>query len=326
MDMGLNRSVTVISHGPNCLDGLTCAVVAARYFAGHALEVIFASNRRIDEILGNYNPDEPDEAELWITDISWHEEATTRHLADLLDRGAELYWIDHHKSAIEARERGLLDIDFTDAVIDARYAASRLLFDYLCERTARQGQSKPGLLALRNLVMLADDVDRWELVIEGSRELALAVRAMDQDAAYRALLAMDSNITYGQELQRAAARVQGELAATFDLARATRCVEEVTSRHLTVVAAECEGYAGEVADRWREDFGDAVFALYDRRGDGISFRRTPDCPVDLSRLASSFGGGGHAAAAGCEISLQAPERAARLVDLVAGALRKEADR
>lgn len=324
--MSAPRRVTVISHGPNCLDGLTCAVVAARYFAGRDFRTTFASNRQIDETLQAYAPLRPEEEELWITDISWRADETTDHLNDLVARGLELYWVDHHKSALEAREQGGLQAHFTDHVLDMRYAASRLLYEHLCRRTAERGESRPGLLALRNLVMAADDIDRWVLEVQGSRELALAVRAMEQQEAYRALLSMDSSLTYGPELRRANERVQRELEATLQLAESTRRSREIPARSLTVVAAECDGYPGEIADRWRDQVSRAVFVLYDRRGGGISFRRTPDCPVDLSRLASHFGGGGHEAAAGCEIDVSGPSKPDSLADLVADALAKEVDR
>ena len=44
-----------------------------------------------------------------------------------------------------------------------------------------------------------------------------------------------------------------------------------------------------------------MFALYDAKSLAVSLRRSPDCTVDLSRLAAALGGGGHAAAAGCEL-------------------------
>ena len=100
------RRVTVVSHGPNCLDGLTCAVVAARYFAGREFQPTFASNRHIDENLRRYSPAHPEREELWITDISWRDDETTQHLNSLVERGLELHWVDHHKSALEAREKG----------------------------------------------------------------------------------------------------------------------------------------------------------------------------------------------------------------------------
>ncbi len=318
--MSAPRRVTLLSHGPNCLDGLTCAVVAARYFADRRFEAMFVSNRGIDEKIQGFSPRHPEHEELWITDISWQESETSKHLNALAARGLELYWVDHHKSAIEARERGALAVDFTDYVLDDSYAASRLLYNYLCERTASQGLSRPGLLALANLVRLADDVDRWLLEVEGSRELALTVRAMSQEDAYRALLAIDSNITYGPELERARKRVAAGLEATFRCADATRSVVELPSLGLTVVSAECEGYTGEVAERWRAEYPRAVFALYDRLSDAVSFRRGENCDVDLSRLAAHFGGGGHEAAAGCESPVPPENRPARIAALIADTL------
>ncbi len=320
------RRVTVVSHGPNCLDGLTCAVVAARYFAGRRFEAVFASNNEIDTTLQDYNPTDPNAEELWITDISWRDGATDLHLTTLANSGLELYWIDHHKSAIERRQAGGFNVPFTDVVLDDRFAASRLLFEYLRERAAKRGESRPGLLATENLVMLADDVDRWILRDPRSRELALAVRAMSQEQAYRALLALDSTITYGTEIREALKRVQGELERTLALASATRHVEEVPNRGLLVVAAECDGYAGEIADRWGKEFRNAVFALYDHRSGSVSLRRSPDCTVDLSRLAAAFGGGGHPAAAGCQVDVSEERRAQRLGRKICEALAGERDR
>jgi oligoribonuclease NrnB/cAMP/cGMP phosphodiesterase (DHH superfamily) len=324
--MPSQRRVTVVSHGPNCLDGLTCAVVAARYFAGRRFEPIFASNREIDAILAHYDPTHPEDEELWITDISWHEPATDVHLDSLVARGLDLFWIDHHKSAIDRRAEGYLRVRFTDYVLDDSYCASRLLYHYLCKRAAERKEPKPGLRALENLVMLADDIDRWVLEIDGSRELALAVRAMEQQDAYRALLSIDSNITYTPELKRALTRVKTELAETFRLADATRHVAALPERDLTVIAAECNDYAGEIADRWRSEYSRGIFVLYDRRSDAISLRRTPDCPVDLSKLAGNFGGGGHAAAAGCQIEASGPDRAQTIARKVVDALARDIDR
>ena len=323
--MASERRVTVVSHGPNCLDGLTCAVVAARYFTGREFHPTFASNRQIDEALRRFSPAHPENEELWITDISWRDDETTEHLNGLVDRGLELHWVDHHKSALEAREKGKLRAPFTDYVLDMKYAASRLLFEELCARDAAAGGHNTALLALRNLVVTADDNDRWILAVEGSRELALTVRAMEQFEAYRAVLALGPDLAYGPELRRAHDRVKRDLDGTFRLAESTYVVEEVPARDLRVVAAECDGYSGEVADRWRSRYSHTVFALYDRRGGGISFRRTPDCDVDLSRLASSFGGGGHEAAAGCEMEVPGPDRAQSLAAKTADALVREVD-
>lgn len=321
------RRITLVSHGPNCLDGLTCAVVAARYFAGRRFEPIFASNREIDEVLRRYDPTHPEHEELWITDISWREAATDLHLDGLVARGLRLYWVDHHRTAIERRAEGSLAVRFTEFVLDETYAASRLLFEYLSQRAESTETERAALAASHNLVMLADDVDRWILALAGSRRLALTVRAMEQHQAYRALLAMGPDAELNAPLEEAAARVDGELAATFAVAEDTMQTIEVPSRGLTVVAAECDGYAGEVADRWNPRFQRTIYALYDHRSGGISLRRTPDCGVDLSRLAAAFGGGGHPAASGCPMALVVGKgRASTIGRAFADALERGVDR
>lgn len=319
--------ITLVSHGPNCLDGLTCAVVAARYFAGRRFEPVFASNREIDEVLQRYDPTHPEDEELWITDISWREAATDLHLDALVARGLRLYWVDHHRTAIERRAEGYLAVHFTEFVLEETYAASRLLFEHLLHRAETSEAQRTTLEASRSLVMLADDVDRWILAIDGSRRLALTVRAMEQHEAFRALLAMGPDAKLTPELEAAAARVDGELAATFAVAEETRQTIEVPSRNVTVVAAECDGYAGEVADHWNSLFHRAVYVLYDHRSGGISLRRTPDCDVDLSRLAAGFGGGGHPAASGCPMALVVGKgRASTIGRAFADALERGADR
>ena len=63
-----------------------------------------------------------------------------------------------------------------------------------------------------------------------------------------------------------------------------------------------------------------MVALYDTKSEGVSFRRSPTCPVDLSRVAETFGGGGHAAAAGCKIPGVGARDADALATLVAEAV------
>lgn len=326
MSLPESRRVTVVSHGPNCLDGLTCAVVAARYFEGRRFEPVFASNREIDEVLQGYDPTRPEDEELWITDISWRASATDLHLDSLVERGLELYWVDHHRTAVERRGEGHLSAKFTEFVLDETYAACRLLFEHLAARARKDPAKRERMEATRALVMLADDVDRWILALDGSRRLALTVRAMEQHDAYRALLALGPDAKLTPELEKAARRVDDELAATFALAESSRLVIDVPPRSLSLIAAECDGYAGEVADKWNGEFRRSVYALFDHRSGGVSLRRTPDCDVDLSRLAASFGGGGHPAAAGCHLPSVGKNRTAVLGRAFADALARGVDR
>jgi nanoRNase/pAp phosphatase (c-di-AMP/oligoRNAs hydrolase) len=82
------------------------------------------------------------------------------------------------------------------------------------------------------------------------------------------------------------------------------------------VAAVCDGHPSEVADAWGKRATRTVFALYDAQSLAVSLRRSPDCTVDLSRIAAALGGGGHAAAAGCELPDLRTALAALIADRV----------
>ena len=318
--------VHIVSHGPHCLDGVTSAVAVARFHAGLELHTHFANNPEIDATIQAV-PLAPagKTQEVWITDISWRDAATDAHLRALATAGTRIRWIDHHKTAIERLKRGAIDVPLATMVVEDTYAASRLVYEHLKSRLVLEQRTPSGkdehaaaFLALEKLVALADDNDRWIHALAGSRELALTVGAMRDTSAYEELLGVDAGVTYTPRMREAEARVTAELATTHALAERTRTERRVGA--VTVVAAWCAGYPSEIGDRWGKQMRNAVFALYDTKSDGVSFRRSPDCQVDLSKVAETFGGGGHAAAAGCTIPGIGNRDAAALAELVANAV------
>src|SRR5438552_5868088 len=96
----MSPQVHVMSHGPHCLDGVAAALAVARYYRGRT-DVVphFAGNSEIDDALRAL--DLPAGDELWITDISWREAATDAHLRALVAGGVRIYWIDHHRTALQ---------------------------------------------------------------------------------------------------------------------------------------------------------------------------------------------------------------------------------
>jgi len=295
----MQKQVHIVSHGPHCLDGVAAAIAVARYQQGVA-DVVprFAGNSEIDAVLRGVAPERARDTELWITDISWREPETDDHLRALAAAGVHIYWIDHHRTALERFARGAVNVPFAGRVLSEDYAASRLTYEYLARRLADEGRSLPEFEALAPLIAMADDNDRWLHRVPGSRELAWVVQTLGAEA-YEELLGIDRHVTYTPRMAAARARVEAEIAHSFAVANASR-----TERRLgdvTLVAAVCDGHPSEIADAWGKQAGNAVFALYDARSLAVSLRRSPDCRVDLSRLAASLGGGGHAAAAGCEL-------------------------
>jgi oligoribonuclease NrnB/cAMP/cGMP phosphodiesterase (DHH superfamily) len=320
--------VHIVSHGPHCLDGVTSAVAVARFHAGSEVVTVFANNPEINEAIQKIPaPPAGTSHELWITDISWREAATDDHLRTLANAGTRVRWIDHHRTAIERLKRGPIDVPFATMVVEDTYAASRLVYEHLKGRlVVEQGtpsgraEDAEAFLGLEKLVALADDNDRWIHALPGSRELALTVGAMHDATAYRELLVIDADVHLTPAMREAEARVTAEVAATHALAEKTRRERRVGD--VTVIAAWCAGYPSEIGDKWGKATPNAVVALYDTKSAGVSFRRSPASQVDLSRVAETFGGGGHAAASGCKIPGMGERDADALATVIAEAVAK----
>ena len=294
------RTVQIVSHGPHCLDGVTAAVAVARYFENRAtVRASFASNSEIDATLAAYRPAAGPDQELWITDISWREASTDAHLRGLAEQGLRIYWIDHHRTALQRFGAGEITVPFAHRILSEDYAASRLTYEYLLERTRSEGLDLPRLQSFLPVVQMADDNDRWLHQVPGSRELAWVVRGLGPDS-FEDFLQLDEQVTYTPRMAAARQRAADEIRHSFAIADGSRV--ERTVGGVTLVVAVCDGHPSELADAWGKKTPNAVFALYDAKSLSVSLRRSPDCAVDLSSLARSLGGGGHAAASGCELS------------------------
>ncbi len=314
----MRPQVLVVSHGPHCLDGVTAAAAVARYFEDRAdVTATFASNSEIDRTLRALRPASGRDTELWVTDISWREPETDAHLRALAADGVRIYWIDHHRTALERVKRGLVDVPFTDTVLSEEFAASRLVYEYLERRLAAEGTIHARFTSFRPVVAMADDNDRWLHRIPGSRELGWVVRALGPDA-YPDFLALDETVTYTPKMAQARDRVGAEIARSFEVAERSRVERRIGD--VTLVVAVCDGHPSEIGDAWGKAQPNTVFALYDAKSLSISFRRSPDCEHDLSKLAQALGGGGHAAASGAEQPDLRAAFAALVADVVAKAI------
>jgi oligoribonuclease NrnB/cAMP/cGMP phosphodiesterase (DHH superfamily) len=312
--------VHVVSHGPHCLDGVTAAVAVSRYYRTATVQPHFSSNAKINETLLALRCEPPDARhEVWITDISWTDPAVDRHLQDLIEHGVRVYWIDHHRTALERYRNGEVAVQLTDHVLSEECAASRLTYEYLRDRLARSRETNEWFAALHHLVALADDNDRWIHQVPGSRQLALTIGVQGLDA-YRELLHIDAQVTYTPRMREAAERVEAEVRRSFEVAERSRTLHRLPRHHLNLVTAVCDGHPSEIADAWGKTASHTVFALFDAQSLTVSLRRSADCTVDLSHLARHLGGGGHAAAAGCEVPALLQQIAQALATTIAGAL------
>ncbi len=293
--------VQVVSHGLNCLDGVVAAACVAHFSAGYRVIAQFATNSDSDRALQQLKPLGNGPNEIWITDLSWRSEATATHLNQLAAQGVRIYWVDHHRSAIVRADGAEFAVQFADKVLSEKFSAARLTYDYLRrERPDREVSTIKGE-EFFHIVELADDYDRWVNRFPEAHEWALAVQVLGSYESYRSITRL-KRAALSPKL--AAAAKAGRAALQESLARARdSLVEHHLADGLTLLAACCIGYTSEVAYELYRDRSRTLVALLDLRTGGVSLRRSPDCPIDLSHLATSFGGGGHPAAAGFRLPL-----------------------
>lgn len=299
-----SQIVHIVSHGPYCLDGVAAAVAVARYRSGATIIPHFSGNEHINAVLRSIELDAaPAGSELWITDISWTAKETDEHLRRLATHGVKIFWFDHHRTALKRYTAGAINVPFTDHIVSEEFSAARLVYEHLAKQLTETKQENARFTAFQKAVAMADDNDRWIHAIPGSRELAWTIRTMGSDeedlSGYEALLDIDPQVTYTPAMQVAYEKTAKEIRESFALAEKSRVALSLPNTPYTLVTAVCDGHPSEIGDAWGKKSQQTIFAFYDLHGEGVSLRRSLDCQFDLSQLAQFFGGGGHAAAAGC---------------------------
>jgi oligoribonuclease NrnB/cAMP/cGMP phosphodiesterase (DHH superfamily) len=265
--------------------------------------------------------DNGNENEIWITDLSWNSPATGAHLTELSDRGARIYWIDHHRTAVSRVDAPEFKVPFEAKVLSEQYSAARLTFNFL-KRLGREQteQQRAEFDAFHPFVMIADDHDRWVHKIPESADWALAVQTLGGIGSYREILKLYEP-RMSRKLRNAFESGQDAMRRSLELAQATM-VDRKLDNGITVRTACCFGYSSEVASYLYKGQTRTVVALFDLRSQGVSLRRSADSDVDLSILAQHFGGGGHAAASGLMIPDLRRVPAERLAEILGDQLEK----
>lgn len=317
------RAIQIISHGPSCLDGVVAAAAVARFYDGQRVAARLVANNDSDRVLQELELRAGgEEDEIWITDLSWNQPATGEHLTELAQKGARIYWIDHHRTAVARAEAPEFRVPFAGRVLSEQFSAARLTFNYLRRRIAALSAARArGFEEFAPFAAIADDNDRWIHRIPESKDWALAVQTLGGPESYREILRLrEPKMT--RKLRTALEAGRQAMAHSLELARATM-VDRKLANGITVRSACCFGYSSEVAAALYADQTRTVIALFDLRSQGVSLRRSADCEIDLSALARAFGGGGHPAAAGFATSDLKRAPAERLSELLGDRLSAE---
>jgi oligoribonuclease NrnB/cAMP/cGMP phosphodiesterase (DHH superfamily) len=316
------RVVQIVSHGPSCLDGVMAAAAVARFHEGARVIANLAANSESDRVIQGLRPrDRSGADEIWITDLSWTQPQTAEHLKQMTATGARVFWIDHHRTAVSRADALEFKVPFAGKVLSERRSAALLAFEYLKEREGELSPEKRAAFeSFRRFAEIADDHDRWIHKIPESSDWALAVQTLGGMPSYREIVKLREP-RMSRRLREALHSAQEGLHRSIELANAT-LVERHLPNGVAIRTACCFGYSSEVAAQLYADTTKTIVALFDLRSQGVSLRRSPDCDIDLSKLAEEFGGGGHEAASGFSIPELRRIPAERLSEVIAQRLQR----
>lgn len=213
---------------------------------------------------------------------------------------------------------------FKGKVLTEQYSAALLVFNFLRQREDEldSEEKRRNFENFRYFVEVADDHDRWIHQIPGSADWALAVQTLGGVHSYREVVKLRQP-GMSRRLREALEAGQDGMRRSTELAEATM-VDRPLRNGVTIRTACCFGYSSEVAAHLYARTSNTVVALFDLRSQGVSLRRSPDCDIDLSRLAEEFGGGGHAAASGFSLPELRRIPAERLSEVLAARLESAA--
>uniref|UniRef100_A0AB74UII8 Phosphohydrolase n=1 Tax=Caulobacter phage BL57 TaxID=3348355 RepID=A0AB74UII8_9VIRU len=292
-------------HG-NCADGFTAAWAVRERF-GDAVTYLPATYGRPlgdDVILGRH---------VLLVDFSFKKDELKR-LARL---AASITVIDHHKSAAEdlasfvATDQimAMTPVEFADLSQFAGALPIRALFDMDRSGAGMAWDFFHPTTARPKIVDYVEDRDLWRFVQEGSREVSSYIFAHDYTFENWSMLTDEIEVRLPQVIAAGAAIEKKHHKDIGELLRQTQREMVIGGYHVPVANMPytlASDAANKMAATPRADGTLPAFAAcyFDNNAGKRAFSlRAIDGGADVSQVASQYGGGGHAKAAGFSADL-----------------------
>lgn len=304
------RPPLLLSHGPGCFDGTTCAVAVSRYYGTRSLIPHFTHPSQLDSIIQKLSTTTTNPHDLWILDMAWKDNKTDLLLHQLIEQGWRVFWIDHHRNAIEKPKSEIENINLTGYTISPEYAASYLLFDFLNTLPQISPSAGKWLSSFEKTVKLADEHDRW--LHDGKEghamQLALAIEQLARHGSglegYHELLDISEDATLTPKLLSAYKNAKKELEKSLLMAQNSKVEYILDDLNLTILYAKCNKYSSQVGNTLKASLDNGIIVLFSESDGRYSLRKSNSCKVNLANIATLLGGGGHPSAAGFQLSTQ----------------------
>lgn len=287
----------------NDLDGVSCGILAKYAFKDN-IDVQYHSVNSLDYQVEKFINEHGNQTshQLYITDLSVNKENEIG-LSEYSAKGGKIKLIDHHKTALHFNQYEWGDVKVEES--EGRLAsATSLFYSYLVNQNLIHSTT-----ALDEYVELVRQYDTWEWE---KKENIKAKRLND-------LLYMQSINEFEENMLE---RLKQDEHFSFDEfeEKLLDIEEKKTERYIRRKRRELvQSYIGDIcvgivhAESYHSELGNALgkeyphldcISILNMGSKKISFRTIHD-DIDVSNFASKYGGGGHAKAAGCQLTKEA---------------------
>lgn len=252
----------VIYHG-NCTDGFGAAWAAWKLLGDKAEYVAASYGDSMPDVTGR---------NVAILDFSY----TRYELNQMIEKSDSLIVLDHHKSA----EENLKGIEET--VFDMDRSGAMMSWQFF-----HPGVDPPTFLRY------IEDRDLWRFALEDSKAVSAALTSVDMTFdAFEAL----NNPTQFEALVDAGRAILSHNESTME--RLCKTARKTIWKGHEIYAANSPVLQSEIGAHLAQQCDFAIVWFYDhmRSEYKVSLRSANDC--DVSKIAQTFGGGGHPRAAG----------------------------
>ncbi|WP_407272809.1 DHH family phosphoesterase [Radiobacillus sp. PE A8.2] len=286
----------LLSH--NDLDGVGCGIIAKLAF-DKQVNVRYNSISGLDREVKWFLENENEDTFLFITDLSVSKENETK-LEEFYQSSAKLQLIDHHKSATAYN-----DYEWASVVVEDDKgnltSATSLFYEYLIGKGLMEPSS-----AVSEFVELVRQYDTWEWEkndnLKAKRLNALfflvSIEEFEQKMLHR--LTTSNHFDF-DEFEQKILQMEEHKIERYIKKKKRELVQTQLNNHFAgVVYAEM--YHSELGNELGKEFPHLDYiVILNIGGRRMGFRTIHD-NVDVSAIAATFGGGGHAKASGAKLT------------------------
>jgi uncharacterized protein len=284
----------------NDLDGVSCGILAKLAF-GKDVDVRYLSVSRLDTEVEKFIDSKEKDTYLIITDLSVNK-VNEERLEEYYKEGGKVLLLDHHKSALHFN-----DYDWGYVVVekDEKLAsATSLFYTYLVE----QGWLEPKF-ALEEYVELVRQYDTWEWEKNENEEahrlnalfFLISIDEFEEKMLDRLT---KSDHFYFEEFEKKILDMEDDKIERY-IRRKKREIVQTEIDHKFAGIVYAESYHSELGNELGKEFPHLDYIVILNMGSKrVGFRTIHD-DVDVSEIAAHYGGGGHAKASGCSMTVEA---------------------